>query len=136
TPGGAEATLVALNKRTGEPVWKSAVPGGDNAAYASVIVVEAGGLKQYVQFLEKGVVGVDAKTGKFLWRYAKTAQGSPANIPTPLAHAGYVYSGTGRTGAGLVKLKVKGGEVEAQPVYFLKDLPTSIGGAVQVGDYL
>jgi outer membrane protein assembly factor BamB len=27
TPGGAEATIVALNKRTGDVVWKSAVPG-------------------------------------------------------------------------------------------------------------
>jgi len=136
TPGGKEATLVALDKKTGEVIWKAAVPGGDLAAYASAIVVEAGGVKQYVQFLQRGVVGVDAKTGKFLWRYAKTAQGSPANIPTPLAHAGYVYTGTGRGGAGLVKLKVSGGEVEAQPVYFVKDLPTSIGGAVQVDDYL
>ena len=86
TPGGADATLVKLNKATGEVVWKGAVPeGGDNAGYASIIIVEAGGVKQYVQFLEKGLVGVDAKTGKFLWRYDKTAQGSPANIPTPVA---------------------------------------------------
>jgi outer membrane protein assembly factor BamB len=28
TPGGAEATIVALNKNTGEVVWKCAVPGG------------------------------------------------------------------------------------------------------------
>jgi hypothetical protein len=136
TPGGKEATLVALDKKTGDVIWKAAVPGGDQAAYASAIVVEAGGVKQYVQFLQKGVVGLDAKTGKFLWRYDKTAQGSPANIPTPVAHAEYVYSGTGRAGAGLVKLNVNQGEVEAQPVYFQKDLPTSIGGAVKVGAYL
>src|SRR5262245_49014654 len=43
TPGGAEATLVALNKKTGAVVWKSAVPGGDPAGYASVIVVQGGG---------------------------------------------------------------------------------------------
>jgi hypothetical protein len=30
TPGGAEATLVALNKKTGAAIWKSAVPGGDS----------------------------------------------------------------------------------------------------------
>ena len=82
------------------------MPGGDESAYASVIIAEAGGVKQYVQFLQKGVVGVDAKTGKFLWRYDKTAEGSPANIPTPVAHEGHVYSGTGKGGAGLVKLKV------------------------------
>ena len=61
-------------RRTATVFWKSAVPGGDQAAYASAIVVEVGGVQQYVQFLQKGVVGVDAKTGKFLWRYDKTAQ--------------------------------------------------------------
>jgi outer membrane protein assembly factor BamB len=137
TPGGAEATLVALNKKTGEVVRKAPVPGGDQAGYASVIVVDAGGLKQYVQFLAKGVVGVDAKTGKFLWRYDRTAQGSPANIPTPVAHDGYVYTGTGRAGGGLVRLKVSGTEVSAEPVYFRnEDLPTSIGGSVVLGGHL
>jgi outer membrane protein assembly factor BamB len=29
TPGGPQATMVALNKKTGALVWKSAVPGGD-----------------------------------------------------------------------------------------------------------
>jgi len=134
TPGGKKATLVALNKKTGDLIWKSQVPGGDAAAYASAIVVNAGQVKQYVQFLGKGVVGVDAQTGKFLWRYDKTGR-SPANIPTPVAHNGYVYSGT-RAGGGLVKLKVSLGGVEAEPVYLETNLPTSIGGAVQLGDYL
>src|SRR5438270_118726 len=57
TPGGKEATIVALNKKTGETIWKSAVPGGDAAGYASAVVVEAGGRKQYVQFLGNGLVG-------------------------------------------------------------------------------
>ena len=34
-------------------------------------------MKQYVQFLAKGVVGVDAKTGKFFWRYDQHGQGQP-----------------------------------------------------------
>lgn len=136
TPGGSEATLVALKKSDGKPVWKSAIPGGDKAAYSSIIIVEAGGIKQYVQFLEKGVVGVDAKTGKFLWRYGHTAEGSPANIPTPVAHNGMVYSATGRGGGGLVKLTVEDGDIEAKQVYASKGLPTSLGGAVEVDGLL
>jgi len=136
TPGGREATLLALNKKTGDVIWKFAVPGGEQAAYASAIVVNAGGVKQYVQFLQKGVVGVDAATGKFLWRYDQTAQNSPANIPTPVAHDGFVYTATARGGGGLVRLKAAAGGVTAEPVYFERRLPTSIGGAVRVGDYL
>lgn len=136
TPGGSEATLVALNKRNGEVIWRCALPDGEQAAYASAIIVEFGGIKQYVQFVQKGVIGVDAKSGKLLWRYDKTAQGSPANIPTPVAHNGQIYTATGRTGGGLVKLKAGQGAIDAEPVYFESKLPTSIGGSVLVGDYL
>jgi outer membrane protein assembly factor BamB len=136
TPGGADATLVALDRKKGALVWKSAVPGGDQAAYASIISVEVGGLKQYVQFLQNGLVGIDAKTGKFLWRYNKTAANSLANIPTPITHDGYVFSTTGKGGAGLVKLKVDNGKVSADEIYFKKGLPSSIGGAVLRGNSL
>jgi len=136
TPGGAEATIVALDKRTGGVVWKCAVPGGDEAAYASIVAADIGGVKQYVQFLGKGLVGVDAKSGRFLWRYGRTAEGSPANMPTPVVHNGYIYSAAGRSGGGLVKLTVDQGQVKAEEVYFTPRLPTSLGGSVLVGDYL
>ena len=136
TPGGKEATIVALKKTTGDVIWKSALATGDQAAYASAIVVDVGGVKQYVQFLQKGLVGVEAKTGRFLWRYEKTAQGSPANIPSPVAYESFVYSSTGKGGGGLVKLAPKDADFTAEQVYFSAKLPTSIGGAVHVGDYL
>ncbi|HTD86643.1 MAG TPA: PQQ-binding-like beta-propeller repeat protein [Candidatus Binatia bacterium] len=136
TPGGSSATLVALNKKTGDVIWKSVVPGGDPAGYASIVVSEAGEVKQYVQFVEKGVIGVDAKTGKFLWRYAKTAEGSPANIPTPIVEKDYVYTATGRGGGGLIKIKKAGDAFEVEQVYFSPKLPTQIGGAVKLGEYL
>jgi outer membrane protein assembly factor BamB len=136
TPGGASATLVKLNKKSGEVIWKSAVPGADEAGYASVTPIEVGGTKQYVQFLQKGLVGVDANTGKFLWRYEKTAKGSAANIPSPTAAGDYVYSGAGQSGAGLVKLVGASGSFKAQEVYFSPRLPTAIGGTVLLGDYL
>jgi outer membrane protein assembly factor BamB len=136
TPGGEEATMLALNKRNGEVVWRSAIPGGDEAGYASIIVVETDGVKQYVQFMAKGVVGVAAETGKFLWRYEKTAEGSPANIPTPVEDGGYVYTAAGRSGGGLVRLKYDGSQFDVEEVYFTPSLPKAIGGTVKVGDYL
>jgi outer membrane protein assembly factor BamB len=135
TPGGAQATIVALNKKTGAVIWKSAVPGGEPAAYASAIVVQAAGRKQYVQFLTKGIVGVDAKTGQFLWRYKEVAKG-PAQYFTPVARDGYVYGGALGVGGGLVRLKLDQGAVAAEQVYFERGLPNGIGGAVLVGEYL
>lgn len=136
TPGGKDATLLALNKKNGEVIWKGVVPEGDAAAYASIIIVNAAGHKQYVQFLAKGVVGIDAETGKFLWRYDRTAQGSPANIATPIGKDGYIYTGTHYAGGGTIKLSADGDGVKYDEVYFDKKLPTAIGGAVLVGDYM
>jgi outer membrane protein assembly factor BamB len=140
TPGGEKATLVALNKKNGDVIWKAVAKEGDPAGYASIIIVEVGGIKQYVQFLEKGVVGVEAKTGKFLWRYDKTAGGmGMPNIPTPVASDNFVYaSAASRAGGacGLIELKAKKDDVTAEQVYFSRDLPSSIGGSVKIGDYL
>ena len=135
TPGGAQATMAAVNKRTGATVWKSAVPGGGPAGYASAIVVQGGGRRQYVQLLPKGIVGVDAKTGQFLWRYAEAAKG-PAQYITPIARDGHVYGGALGVGGGLVRLKPDGGGVAAEQVYFARGLPNGIGGAVLVGENL
>jgi len=136
TPGGATATLVALNKTTGAVVWKYAAPDGDKAAYSSAILVEIAGVPQVVQCLEKGVVGVDAKTGERLWHYTKTAEGSPAVIPTPVVQGNLIYSAGARTGGGLVQVTRNADGFQAEQVYFSNKLPTAIGGAVLVGDYL
>ena len=126
---------MALNKKTGAVTWKSAVPDGDPAGYASAIVVQGGGCKQYVQFLSKGIVGVDAKAGEFLWRYKEVVKGL-AQAFTPVARGGYVYGGALSIGGGLVRLKPEGKGVAAEQVYFERGLPNGFGGAVLVGDYL
>lgn len=136
TPGGGDATLVALNKKTGELVWKCAVPGGEQAAYTSALAIEVGGVRQYIQMLQKGLVGVEANTGKLLWRYDRTAKGSPAVIPTPVADGDFIYSAGARSGGGGVRLKVNGGTFEAEQAYYSPKLPTSVGGAVKVGESL
>ena len=156
TPGGKEATMLALHKKDGSVIWKghaepkaaaadagsdSATPPGKKkkegqAGYASASVFSAAGKKQYIQFLGEGLVGVDAQTGKFLWLYDHTSQGSPANIATPVCADDRIYTGTGYTGGGLIKLKPEGDGVSFDEVYFDKKLPRAIGGEVLIGEYL
>jgi outer membrane protein assembly factor BamB len=81
------------------------------------------------------MVGVDAKTGQFLWRYADVAKG-PAQYFTPVARGEYVYCGALGVGGGMVQLKAKDAGVVAEQVYFKRGLPNGIGGAVVVGDHL
>lgn len=136
TPGGKDAALVALNKKTGEVIWKTEVEKADPSAYSSIIVVEAAGVKQYVQYLQSGLVGVDASTGKLLWHYDKPAKGSAANIPTPIVRGDLIFCSTGQGGAGLIQLVKNGSGIKIEEKYFLKKLPNAIGGSVLVGDFL
>ena len=135
TPGGEKSTLVAPDKKTGATIWESAVPGGDAAGYSSVVPIEVGGVPQYVQFLAKGLVGVDAKTGKFLWRYAGTID-QAANIPTPVFHDNCLFTSTSRKGSGLNRIQIKDGASTSEEVYFVNTKLNSIGGVVLVGDYV
>lgn len=125
TPGAADAALVALDRTNGEEIWRAALPaemgeaGLPGAGYSSAMVSEAGGIRQYVQLLGQGLVGVEAATGKVLWTYNRVAN-DVANIPTPLVEGDYVFSSTGYgTGAALLSLAANGGSIEAQEVYFL-----------------
>jgi outer membrane protein assembly factor BamB len=136
TPGGSEATLLALNKHTGQVLWKCAEPEADEAAYASAIIVQTGDIKQYVQLLQKGLVGVDAKTGKPLWRFKKAVSRFGANIATPVSADGCVYVKSAGTGGGAVKLTPRDGGVEPEEIYFETKLPTAVGGAIKLGDYM
>src|SRR5260370_15380908 len=62
TPGGKEAAMIALDKKTGDVIWKCASKIDAGAGYASIVVAEAGGIRQYVTFLgnQLGPIGVHA----------------------------------------------------------------------------
>ena len=144
TPGGAEALLIALDKKTGEEIWRSPTPpelgakGKDGAGYSSVVISQGAGVKQYIQLTGRGVVGVRASDGKPLWHYNKVANGT-ANIPTPLVEGDHVFCSTGYgTGSVLLKLSPEGDGVKAEEVYFLdaKKLQNHHGGMVLVDGYI
>jgi outer membrane protein assembly factor BamB len=136
TPGGQQATLIALNKRTGKTIWKSRVPGGDGAAYSSAIPAQVDGQKEYIQFLGRGVVGVAAEDGKFLWRYDKPANGV-ANCSTPIFHDHYVLASSAyRTGSGLVEIHHQGSKMKTTEVFFNKQVKNHHGGLVLVDGYV
>lgn len=138
TPGGKDATVLALDKKTGDVVWKGPVPGGDGAGYASPVISEAAGVRQYVTLLRGGIVGVSAKDGKFLWKYGRIANGT-ANIPTPIVRGNYIFCSTGyQTGSALLELKGDSNGIKAEEKYFLsgKELQNHHGGLVLIGDHI
>ena len=142
-PGGKDAMVVALNKKTGEAIWKSPTPdmgkkGKDGAGYTGVMISNGGGVKQYLTLVGRGLISVRASDGKVLWTYNEVANGT-ANIPTPLVWDDYVFASSGYgTGAALLKLEKDGDGVAAKEQYFLKaaDFQNHHGGMVRIGDYI
>lgn len=132
TPGGEDATLVALDKLTGKTVWKSQVPGSPKAAYVSAIAIDFAGQHQYVQFTQKALVGVAASDGKFLWRYDRCANSHGINCSTPIYADGKVFAASAYgAGGALVKLSQdENGGVKAEEVYFSKKMQNHHGGVI------
>jgi outer membrane protein assembly factor BamB len=130
TPGGRAGTVLALNKLTGEKIWQSDEL-TDRADYASPIVAEHNGVRQYIQLTQQTLVGVAAMDGRVLWKVSWP--GRIAVVPTPIFRDGKVYvtSGYG-VGCMLVKLT----ENAAEEVYANKDMKNHHGGVILVGDYL
>ncbi|HQX51041.1 MAG TPA: PQQ-like beta-propeller repeat protein [Planctomycetaceae bacterium] len=136
SPGGSDATVVALNAKSGKVVWKSKVPEQPQASYASPVVATIGRVKQYVIFTSKGICGVRAKDGEPLWGQNASSNGT-ANCATPLVSGNYVFSSSDYgTGAELVELKLQGTKVQAKQVYFTKDMKNHHGGMVLLDGYV
>lgn len=136
TPGGRGATVVALNKNTGKAIWKSAVPGNPRPGYASPIVAVIGGVRQYVVFTGRGIVGIRAADGRSMWSSNASANGI-ANCATPLLHKNFVFSASnyGKGGA-LLRLSSRGKTTTARQVYRTRNMKNHHGGMVIVDGHL
>jgi outer membrane protein assembly factor BamB len=145
TPGAADAMLVALNKKTGAMIWQTAAPdlgtrGQDGAGYASIVISNAGKVKQYVTIAGRGLISVAADDGRLLWNYNKIANGT-ANIPTPIVKGDYVFGSTGYDDGGSALIKVsagRGGKLTATEVWYKasNQLQNHHGGVVLIGNHL
>jgi outer membrane protein assembly factor BamB len=142
TPGGEQATLVALDKKTGKLIWSCPMKGDRGAGHSSVVISQplsskSGGRKVYIQTTSAGAFAVDAETGTFQWAYP--IDQTTAVIPTPIVRGDLVFFSAGykRGGALLRQVPGAGGSVTMKEVYGLKkELANKHGGIVLVGDHL
>ena len=135
SPGGRDASVVALDKMTGNTVWTSKGL-SDQAGYASAIAADVGGVRTLMTFTSEAGVGLRASDGKPMWRYAAAANRT-ANIATPVFSNGKVfYTSAYDTGGALLRLTAQGGEVKATEAYFTRDMKNHHGGVVLVDGYL
>jgi outer membrane protein assembly factor BamB len=137
SPGGNDATIVALKKETGEVVWKAAQPGNRGAGHASIVISQIGDVKLYVALTATGAVGIRSGDGEVLWNYA--IDKTTAVCPTPILKDDLVFIAAGyKRGAALLRQKPAGdGKVSVEEVYPMKPpLANKHGGVVRIGDYV
>lgn len=111
-PGGRNAAIVALNKDTGATILQG---GGDvQAGYATPVTATINGVKQYVAFTAKAVMGVDASSGRALWSAGwNTDYDVNAATPLVIGNTVFITSNYGR-GCGLVDVSPNGAALRWQ----------------------
>jgi outer membrane protein assembly factor BamB len=135
TPGGEDASIVALDKLTGETLWTTRGL-SDRASYSSCIVADVEGIRMIMAFTAHAAVGVQASDGSVMWSYERVANRT-ANVATPIFYKNKVfYSSAYGTGAALLELKVEGDSIRAEEIYFTRDMQNHHGGVILVDGFL
>ncbi len=131
TPSGEEVSVVALNRKTGNLIWKSKGK-GENNAYANPILIEHGRIKIFVIQMIEAVIGVDISNGKRLWEFPME---SDLHSNTPLYKDGYLLLIDGWNGRS-VKLELSKDGRSLRQVWKSNYLAAEQGDVVLLGDRL
>ncbi len=133
TPGGPDASVVALNKMTGETVWTSKGL-SEASGYCSPIAATFGKRRLVVTETAKSVVGIDAKTGDVLWTHPHETEYG-INAVTPLIRDNFIFYTAGyKSGGGLLEVSEDGAKVTEK--WTTKDLDCQHHGVVLIDGYL
>jgi outer membrane protein assembly factor BamB len=102
--GGAGKSLLAFDKTKGNLVWQS---GDEKLTHATPVVATIHGKRQVLFLMQSGLIGVDAQTGKEIWR-AKFPF-STSTAASPVVSGNFVYCSAGYgVGASLFEIDADG----------------------------
>ena len=135
-PGGPSGTVAALDKKTGQVIWRSKAL-TDQAAYTSPMLAEIGGARQYVVLTNRGVYGVAAEDGRLLWSHRPASPYSTEVVNSPIVRGDMVYVtiGSGQ-GCELFQVKRQGDGFQTEQIYNNSNLANHHGNVVLVGDHV
>jgi outer membrane protein assembly factor BamB len=137
TPGGPDATVVALDRKTGKLVWKCAVGESKRGTHSAIVPAELGGVRQYVHQLDNAVVGIARADGKLLWRYSPFGDFG-GNVHTAIVHGDRVFVSCGwGVGCALLKVVADRGAFKVEEVYReRRPFDHWLGSSVLLGGYV
>jgi len=129
TPGGPDATMVALNKLTGKTIWRTKGL-SDISAYCSPILIKDDKKNLIVTMTGDNVIGVSPAGGKVLWKYPYRGR-CQAHAVSPTYHDGQIFVTSGyNDGAVMLKLSDDGKSVKV--AWKDKGFDTHHGGVILV----
>ena len=99
--GKPNACIVALDKATGQEVWKAL---DDPASYSSPIAIDQAGKRVIVCWTDKRLAGLDPGTGQILWEVASPSSPNAVNIATPVVSEDLAFISGFWDGSLLVRL--------------------------------
>jgi outer membrane protein assembly factor BamB len=114
--GGAGQSLIAFNVKDGSVAWKAF---DEKITHATPVSATILGQKQVIFFLQSGLLAVEPKSGKELWRYSFPYKVSTAASPVVSGDIVYCSAGYG-VGAGAVKITKTGDQFSATEIYRLR----------------
>ena len=120
-PSG-DVLMMAIELAPGGPVkWTTPNPDGWRMTHASVMPMDRPGGRQYIYCGSGGVAGVDAATGKLLWKWTGWRI-RVATVPSPVIvdDERIFFSGGYNAGSALVRLTGSGPETQVEELFRLK----------------
>ncbi len=111
--GGGGQSLIAFNPADGAVVWKAF---DEKMTHATPVAATILGLRQIIFFLQSGLLAVEPKTGKELWRYSFPYRVSTAASPVVAGDIVYCSAGYG-VGSGAVRVTNAASQWEAKEIY-------------------
>lgn len=133
TPGGLDANVIALNKDSGDLIWKSAGV-GEKSAYCSPVIITHEEKKYLITNTAKSLISIDPDDGKLIWSHElEYPHGIHGN--TPIYKDGYVFTMNG-WGFGSLMLKIKDNGQAVEEVWTSGLFDLEHGDAVLIDENL
>jgi outer membrane protein assembly factor BamB len=130
--GQDKGALTAFDAETGVVKWSNEV---DGPAYASPLIVTLAGVRQVVNFTQKELIGVDAASGKLLWRLPAKSQ-YEENSVTVVAYKDTLIVSREGMGLSALRLAQQGSEIVPQEVWNNKENQMYLNSPVVQGNIL
>lgn len=112
-----QSKIEALNKETGQTVWKT--DRNEPSAWTTPVVVTVDGKQQIIHSGQTYSRGYDLSTGKELWRSSGLSQ---RPVSTPVAKGNVGFFGSARGGAKLNAYALnKQGDISSEPVWTITE---------------